>query len=113
MFGVGLTYSYLEARDGNDTRLARLPQNAGDLEFTFTPRGAFSASLALRYNGDEDDSYGVVSRWLRLDASARYELSDRYELFGRIENIADAQYQQIFGYGTPGLSATLGFRGRL
>jgi vitamin B12 transporter len=113
LLGVGVGYTYLEARDGTGNRLARLPQNSGDLEFTFTPRGDFSGSIVLRYNGDEDDSRGVVQRWLRVDASARYSLGERYELFARIENATDTQYQQVFGYGTPGLSGTLGFRARL
>lgn len=113
LLGVGIGYTYLEARDGDGDRLLRLPQNSGDLEFTFTPPGAFSGSLVLRYNGDEDDSRGVVDRWLRVDASARYAIGERYEVFARVENVTDTQYQQVFGYGTPGLSGTLGFRARL
>jgi hypothetical protein len=31
----------------------------------------------------------------------------------RLENATDTQYQQVIGYGTPGVSGTLGFHGRL
>lgn len=113
MIGIGLGYTYLEGRDDLGQRLVRLPQNSGDLELTLTPPGGFSGSLVLRYNGDEDDSRGVVDRWLRVDASTRYALGERYEVFARLENVTDTQYQQVFGYGTPGLSGTLGFRARL
>ncbi|MEM9385040.1 MAG: TonB-dependent receptor [Pseudomonadota bacterium] len=113
ILGLGLTYAYIEARDNTGARLVRVPQNSGDVELSLTPRGPFSASLVARYNGEEADSRGAVERWLRLDVSASYAIGERYELFARLENAADAQYQQIFGYGTPGISGTIGFRGHL
>ena len=50
--------------------------------------------------------------WTRVDINARYALSDRLTLFGRLENLFDAHYQQILGYGTPGLSGSVGVRWR-
>ena len=44
---------------------------------------------------------------------ASVAVSDRLELFGRIENIGDATYQTAFGYNTPGRSATVGLRAKL
>jgi vitamin B12 transporter len=51
-----------------------------------------------------------VDSWTRVDLSARYALNDRVEFYARIENLLDEHYQQILGYGTPGLSGTLGAR---
>jgi vitamin B12 transporter len=64
----------------------------------------------VRYNGEEQDPNGMVDSWTRVDLSARYALTDQFELYGRIENLLDEQYQQVLGYGTPGISGTIGAR---
>jgi vitamin B12 transporter len=35
-------------------------------------------------------------------------VQDNIELFARVENLLDEDYQQIFGYGTPELSGYVG-----
>ena len=45
-----------------------------------------------------------------LDLTARYPLSERVELFGRIENVWDQQYQTAAGYASPGRGAFVGVR---
>jgi vitamin B12 transporter len=37
-------------------------------------------------------------------------VSAAVEIYGRIENLFDENYQQISGFGTPGLSAYAGVR---
>ena len=66
--------------------------------------------LLIRYNGEEQDSSGVVGSWTRVDLSGRYQVSDKVELYARVENLLDEHYQQILGYGTPGLSGSIGAR---
>jgi vitamin B12 transporter len=51
-----------------------------------------------------------VKGWTRTDLSAGYEFMPGLEVYGRIENLFDIHYQQIGGYGTPGLSGLVGFR---
>jgi vitamin B12 transporter len=48
--------------------------------------------------------YGIV------DLAATYRLSDRYELFTRIENLFDQEYEEVLGYGTLGSAAYGGVR---
>ncbi len=106
-------YAYIKAREGDGGSLLRLPSHSGDLALSFDPSGPFSGTLLLRYNGRETNRDGSrLGDWARVDLNARYELSERLELFARIENLFDTQYQQILGYGTPGLSGSLGARWR-
>jgi vitamin B12 transporter len=65
------------------------------------------------YNDEEGDSRGTVDSWTRADLSASYQLSKNIELFARIENLFDEDYQQIFGYGTPERSGYIGARYQL
>jgi vitamin B12 transporter len=41
-----------------------------------------------------------------------YRLSDALELFGRVENAADSDYREVFGYNSQGRSVHAGLRVR-
>jgi vitamin B12 transporter len=43
--------------------------------------------------------YGLV------DVAMAYEMTDAIELTARIENLFDKEYEEVLGYGTPGLAA--------
>ncbi|MYE12834.1 MAG: TonB-dependent receptor [Gammaproteobacteria bacterium] len=104
-------YAYIDARRGTGEPLARLPKHSGDLAARFDPDGPFSGTVLLRHNGTERAGSDVsLAGWTRLDLVGAYGLTDNVELFGRIENLLDHDYQQVLGYGTPGLSGSLGLR---
>jgi vitamin B12 transporter len=106
--GVALNYAYVDATDGNGAELIRVPRHSGDLTLTLRPGRSWSGTLLLRYNGDEQDPGGVVDGWVRVDVAGRYRLSPALELYARVENLFDEHYQQVLGYGTPGVSGYLG-----
>jgi vitamin B12 transporter len=105
-------YSYIDSRDGMGSNLPHVPNHSGNVALIFDPSGPLSGTALVRYNGKEQDPNGEVDSWTRVDLSARYALNDRVEFYGRIENLLDEHYQQILGYGTPGLSGSLGMRWR-
>ena len=108
-FSLRGSYTYLKAEDGAGNRLARLPEHSGDGSLSYEGE-RFAGTLTLRHNGEEEDSFGSVDAWTRLDANLRYQLAERVELYLRAENVTDTDYQQVFGYGTAGASAQLGVR---
>ena len=108
--GATLNFANIDAKDGSGAALVRVPENAGDLAVSLTPNGRFSSVLSVRYNGEEQDPNGVLDSWVRVDLAATFELAESIELYARIENLFDEQYQQILGYGTPGLSGHVGAR---
>lgn len=107
---VSADYAYIEATDDEGLRLVRVPRHSGDLQFSVDPSGPFSGSALIRYNGEERDRRGDVDDWIRVDLSSRYDLNDQVQFFGRVENLFDADYQQILGYGTPDRSGFIGVR---
>ena len=112
-FTLTADYAYIKASEGDGTPLRHLPRHSADLVLGFDPSGPFSSSVLLRYNGSEPiDDRSELDAWTRVDINARYDLSHNLELFGRIENMLDAHYQQILGYGTPGRSGFVGARWR-
>ena len=110
---VSVDYANIKASEGDGTPLRHLPGHSADLVLSFDAIGPFSSSVLLRYNGSETNSErSKLDAWTRIDINARYDLSDHFELFGRVENLFDAHYQQILGYGTPGRSGFVGARWR-
>ena len=106
-------YTYIEAEDGAGNPLPRVPEHAGFAELRYQPDGPFGVSVTARYNGEQSDGFGPpVAEWVRTDLAASYKLSDQAEIYGRVENLFDEQYQQVGGYGTPGISGFLGIRVR-
>jgi vitamin B12 transporter len=47
--------------------------------------------------------------WL-VNAAVSYKLQKGVEVFGRVENALDSQYQEVYGFATPGITAFAGLR---
>jgi len=108
-----VNYTYTDTEDkitGED--LLRRPKNKFgiDLNYHFLKKG--NANLAVIYVGKRNDTDFTVypSRIIKLDRytlvnlSASYDITKNFQLFGRIENLFDKDYEEAKGYGTPGLS---------
>lgn len=111
-FELALDYAYIEAEDRAGERLVRIPKHSTDIALSWSPGPGISTTLSARYNDEESGSFGSTADWWRVDVSAVYSISAKLEFYGRLENLFDEEYQQVFGYGTPGLSALVGFRYR-
>lgn len=108
---VSASYGYIGASDSNGNQLIRIPEHSGDVTFAIDPDGPFSGAILVRYNGNQPDLGGnEIEEWTRVDLNGSYDLNDKVELFGRIENLFDEEYQYILGYGTPDLSGSVGIR---
>ncbi|PHR61479.1 MAG: TonB-dependent receptor [Robiginitomaculum sp.] len=109
--GLSTDYTYIDSKDGTGAELARIPKHSGDVSLSISPNGPLSGAVLVRYNGEEQNTNGTqLDSWTRIDLNAAYEFSETVELYGRVENLFDTQYQQVLGYGTPGLSGTIGIR---
>ena len=110
-FGISANYAWIDAEDGDGNELTRLPEHSGDVTFSFDPDGPLSGAVLVRYNGEEANTNGTtLDGWTRVDLTGSYDINDSVEVYGRIENLFDEHYQQILGYGTPGLSGSVGVR---
>ncbi len=107
-------YTHQDADDlDTGERLERRPDDEAFAAITWKPVDKISTTVALTYNDDELDSSGAtVDSWTKVDLRASYALTDTVDLYGRVDNLFDEQYQQILGYGTPGISAYAGIRTR-
>jgi vitamin B12 transporter len=92
--------------------LARRPRHALSL-VTEWELGGPVVGTDLRWASESFDDPAATVRmpaYATLDLTARWPLSERVELFGRIENVWDEQYQTAAGYASPGRGAFVGVR---
>jgi len=118
-FRAQAAYTYLEARDLTQARdLARRPRHALALSADWeTPLAGFTLGADLRLQGDSVE-YNFLGTPTRLDGfavttlRASLPLGDKFELYGRVENVGNVRYETAAGFNTPGRSAYAGIRAR-
>ena len=112
-FTVDATYTYLDAFNVSTTLAAgNQPDNKFSAEVTYLPTDRLTISAGVLFNGDEIDGATVLDSFTLVNVRARYQLTDGIEVFGRVENALDENYQDNLGFGTAPLSAFGGIRAR-
>lgn len=115
-------YTYLTAVDAAGLDEIRRPRHSGrvDLAYGFA-NGRGTASLAALYNGAVDDTafringyfFGfpattaertTLNDYWVVNAAASYKVLPGVELFGRVENLLNEKYYEIYGFATPGVA---------
>lgn len=109
-FDLSLAWAWTDARDKTTgARLLRVPEQAGSATLGWAGE-RLSAALTVRGESDQDDVGGVREAFVTANLNGSYAVTDQVSLTARIENLADARYQQVFGYGEPGRSGYVGIR---
>ncbi|MFZ5616410.1 MAG: TonB-dependent receptor plug domain-containing protein [Pseudomonadota bacterium] len=108
-----VVYSFIDAEDAlTGAAVLRTPRHSGTIALAFAPTDRFSLSASAIFNGREADFPAPNDSFTRLDLRAAYSLSDAIELYARVENATDTDYEDVSGYQEPGASAFAGVRVR-
>lgn len=117
---IDAAYTYLDAKE-NGTVEVRRAKHIGSFNATWSSTDErFSGTVTVRYNGKQQDvaftdpSFVPVNVTLKdyvlVNLNAEYRLTDHVTLFGRVENLFDENYEEVFSYATPGTGAYAGVR---
>jgi len=93
--------------------LPRRPGQTFNAEITYAwPFGLTTTLAVLDVSRTFDNASNtvVVDGYTVVDLRAAYALRDDFEVFGRIENAFDEEYETIARYGTPGRGVFVGVR---
>ncbi|MEL6737492.1 MAG: TonB-dependent receptor, partial [Pseudomonadota bacterium] len=121
-FSLNAAYTFLDAEEDGAEEVRR-PDHIGSFVINWSdPQDKASVNLALRYNGpavDSDFTTGAfpapttaLSSYTLVNLNARYKLAEGLNLFGRIENLLDEEYEQVFTFVAPGINVLAGFEVR-
>lgn len=115
-------YTYLHARESGLEEVRR-PSSIGNLAVSWrAPGDRLSVTGVVRYNGATDDlaftdpSYVPVrvrlGDYVLVNLNADVRLTGGLSLFGRVENLLDEHYEDVFSFTNPGTTAYAGVRAR-
>jgi vitamin B12 transporter len=126
-FDLAASYTYTDASeqdgDGQDIAELRRPRHSGSLSANFLSSGdRLKASLSASYGGSRNDIFfppfpapseivTLDNYWL-VDLAVHYSLTDTMTLFARGANLLDEDYEQVYGFRTPGITGYVGLRTR-
>ncbi|HSW55503.1 MAG TPA: TonB-dependent receptor [Ignavibacteriaceae bacterium] len=110
-------YTYTNAKDISentpdfDQQLVRRPEHKAGLFLSYSFTESTNANVEFMYVGqrEEPDFINYPARivmpdYFLINFSAHYDVLPFLRLQGRIENLLDKKYEEIYGYGTAGFS---------
>ncbi|MGA8263770.1 MAG: TonB-dependent receptor, partial [Ignavibacteriaceae bacterium] len=121
---LNANYTYTDSKDlskgsaDENLPLLRRPKHkaAITVNYNFTKSiNAGAEAIMVGKRDDKDFSTYPATRitldsYTLLNASATYKVNDLIQLYGRLVNILDSSYEEIYGYGTAGRSGYLGLK---
>jgi len=118
---VGAAYTYLNAKDPDGLEKVRRPPHTGRIDINYAfDQGKGNLNFKTIYTGRQMDLGfrlpSFTQEFVTLDSywvgtiAASYELMPGVEMFGRIENLFDDDYQEIFGFEAAQIAAYAGVR---
>jgi vitamin B12 transporter len=114
---LAASYTWTNAEENGLAEIRR-PEHVASLNAAYD-FGNASLGLGLRYNGEQQDSEFIFATpedtvaldpYVLVNLYGTYRLTDKLELFARVENLLDEQYEDVFSFRAPGVSAYAGVR---
>ena len=109
---VSANYTFQDTHENEaSNQLRRTPEQAGSAHLTVFATDDITLGADLVYNGEEYESSTVMlESWTRVDLRGSYRINDNFDVYARVENLFNEEYQDIYRYGTPDLSGYIGIR---
>ncbi len=109
-----LNYTYADAENrANGLGLARRPKHSVNAAIDYDWAFGLKTGASATHIGDSFDNATntrALAGYVLVDVRAAYPVTNSVELFGRVENLFDEQYETTFRYGTPRRAAHVGIR---
>lgn len=110
---LSATYTLNNAVQEDGSPRARRPRTIYNLSASYvTSNDKFSITGNYRAVKDQVDSFGDIEDYEVLDVSANYKINDSLEVYSRLENALDEDYQEIPNFNAPRQAVYAGARYR-
>ncbi|MFK0299529.1 TonB-dependent receptor plug domain-containing protein [Brevundimonas sp. NPDC090276] len=116
---LSANYTWTDAKSASGAtdgkRLTRRPEHMANVAADYAFAFGLKTGVAVRYVGEtfnNDANTVVVGEYTLVDLRASYPINDNLEVYGRVENAFDEDYQTVLNYGTAGRGVFGGVRVR-
>jgi vitamin B12 transporter len=116
---VDAAYTYLDAKEDGLEEIRRAPHTAS-ANVHIQPIERLGITATVRYNGETYDSnftalpgYGprvLLDDFTLVNLAADFAVTPNVTVFGRVENLLDEKYTEVFGFQAPGRTGSVGIR---
>ncbi|HYC25359.1 MAG TPA: TonB-dependent receptor [Roseiarcus sp.] len=108
-------YTFMIARDlTTDATLLQRPTNFATVSLIYSgiPNLEVEARVTMVSSRYDFATVGSVTLapYAKLDLFANYKVSDNLSIFGRIQNVTDARYEEVYNYGVAARSYYAGIK---
>ena len=116
---ITATYTFTDTKDEQTgLSLLRRARNKFSAGFNYDPIEKLHLTASLYFVGRRYDSnYSVypvervgLGGYALLNLAAGYEVAENVEAFARVENVFDRDYEEVYGFGTPGVAGYGGLK---
>jgi vitamin B12 transporter len=107
---VRSAYTYLDARKDDGSRLARRPRHAFSVAVDYQGEKAIGGFEWLSVSDRVDFGLAEGEDYLVARLYGSYELSSSLNIFGRVENLFDEEYEEVDGFPALGIGVFGGLR---
>ncbi len=109
---VSANYTYNDTENASGSTRIRRPKHLANLGLNWRPLAAkLVLGLNVRGSYDAEDIDGAaLDDYEVLDLNASYEIVQGLQLYGRVENLLDEDYEEVPTYNTSGAAAYAGVR---
>jgi vitamin B12 transporter len=108
---VSASYTYTETEDETTgEELVRRPRHRGAVNVAYSVTPRLHSSLSVAYVGTrEDQNFATgtpetLDDYVLVNVAASYDVTPHATVFARVDNLFDAEYEEVLGYGTPGIA---------
>ena len=117
-------YTYFDSTERNSSnersRELRRPEHIGSLNVAWQLTSSLMVNANFQYNGRQSDVYFPpwpnpmetvgMDDYTLVNIRANYKMSPKLDVFIRVDNLTDENYEDVFGYQTLGFGFGIGAR---
>nr|WP_321525302.1 TonB-dependent receptor [uncultured Cohaesibacter sp.] len=108
---VDASYTYTDSTTPSGAQESRRPKHSGTLKLSQAfLDGKAHAFVDSSIFADRTDTYVALDDYILVNVGADYQINDKFQVYGRIENLFDENYQEVAGYNTAGITGYLGLK---
>ena len=109
-FVLDASYTYTDSTQNGVDEIRRA-NNLGSLNLLWRAQDNLRVNVNAQHNGTQTDIGGVtLDAFTLVNVNANFNATDKLDIYLRLDNLFDDDYQEVFGYQTLGFGASLGLR---
>jgi vitamin B12 transporter len=111
-------YTFLDAEENGEEEVRR-PPHIASLNLSWrSPGERYGGYLTVRYNGETLDNNFTLTgpprvrlpAYTLVNVGGDVRLTDKVEIYARVENALDEEYEEVYTYRSPGRAGFVGLR---